>query len=241
MAGKSFLIDTTLCTGCRGCQIACKSWNRNGAEIPRNRGGHQNPMDLDGETFKLVRFTERRTGAPDETPVWYFFADQCRHCLYPDCKDASEAYVTGGVIQDEASGAVLYTEKIRKAAFEDVRGICPYDIPRQTSDGLTVKCNMCIDRIANGLSPACVLACPSGAMQFGERDEILGLGRARVQGLKSRYPKAHLVDEQWVRVVFLMVDDPAEYREYAVSKPRGMTRKLALRRLLRSAVAALNV
>jgi formate dehydrogenase iron-sulfur subunit len=147
---------------------------------------------------------------------------------------AAEAYVSGGVIQDEASGAVIYTEKIRKAAFDDVRGICPYDTPRQNSGGLAVKCNMCIDRIANDLAPACVLACPSGAMQFGERDEILDLGRAPVQTLKPKYPNAHLVDEQWVRVIFLMVDDPVRYHEYAVSKPRGMDRKLALRRMLRT-------
>ncbi len=234
MGGKSFLIDTSLCTGCRSCQIACKSWNQNGAGRPGNRGGHQNPVDLDGETFKLVRFSEPAADSPDEAPVWYFFSDQCRHCLYPDCKDAVEAYVADGVIHDEATGAVLYTEKARKAAFEDVRGICPYDIPRQASDGSIVKCTMCIDRISSGLDPACVLACPSGAMQFGGREEILALGQARVQALKPRYPKAHLEDEQWVRVIFLLVDEPARYYQAEASKGRGMSRKLALRRMLRS-------
>jgi formate dehydrogenase iron-sulfur subunit len=70
MAGKSFFIDTTLCTACRGCQVACKNWNRNGTVPTRNTGSHQNPPDLDGTTFKLVRFSEVET---DGRLAWYFF------------------------------------------------------------------------------------------------------------------------------------------------------------------------
>jgi formate dehydrogenase iron-sulfur subunit len=237
MDGKSFLIDTSRCMGCRSCQIACKSWNQKVASLPSNRGGHQNPIDLDGETFKLVRFSERPAETPGAAPAWYFFADQCRHCLVPECKDAIEGYVAGGVIQDAASGALVYTAKARQAVFADVRDTCPYDIPRQAADGRIVKCTMCIDRISNGLDPACVLACSSGALQFGGREEILKRGRARVQVLSQRYPKARLLDEDSVRTIFLVVDDPGRYHKNATADAtRGMNRKLALRRLLRLAL-----
>jgi len=239
MDGKGFLIDTSRCMGCRSCQIACKSWNQRSASLPANRGGHQNPNDLDGETFKLVRFSERPAETPGAAPAWYFFADQCRHCLDPDCKDAIEAYVTGGVIQHGASGAVVYTEKARQAAFADVRDVCPYDIPRQATDGRIVKCTMCIDRISKGLDPACVLACSSGALQFGDREEILKCGRARVKVLRQRHPKARLLDEESVRTIFIVMDAPSCYHKNATANPnRGMDRKLALRRLLRLALKA---
>ncbi|WP_028320648.1 4Fe-4S dicluster domain-containing protein [Desulfatiglans anilini] len=235
MDGKAMLIDTTRCTGCRACQVACKSWNQNGADSPSNRGSHQNPGDLDGQTFKLVRFKERPAEAPNSAPVWYFFSDQCRHCLSPDCKDAIEGYVSGGVIQDLETGAVVYTEKARLAAFQDVRDVCPYDIPRRTADGRIVKCTFCIDRISNGLLPACAVACPTGAIRFGDRDEILRLGHARVDALKPACPKTRLLDEDYVRVIFVVVDDPQRYHENAVARVNhGLTRSLALRRILRS-------
>src|SRR5512138_3421171 len=144
MAGKTFFIDTTRCTACRGCQVACKNWNRNGVSNTRNTGSHQNPPDLDGNTFKLVRFKEV---VNDGKLAWYFFPDQCRHCLEPPCKDAIESYTPGAVIQDSATGAVVYNEKTKAVPFQQVRESCPYDIPRQASDGRIVKCTMCIDRV----------------------------------------------------------------------------------------------
>ena len=127
---------------------------------------------MDGNTFKLVRFSEVET---DGKLAWYFFADQCRHCLEPPCKDAIEGYVDGGVELDEATGAIYYTPKAKEAPFDEVRSSCPYDIPRQAADGRVVKCTMCIDRVSNGLIPACVKICPTGAMNFGERDAMLAL------------------------------------------------------------------
>ena len=70
MSGKAFFIDTTLCTGCRGCQIACKQWNQLPATKTENRGSFQNPADLSFYTYKLVRFSEDVGG--DGKPVWYF-------------------------------------------------------------------------------------------------------------------------------------------------------------------------
>lgn len=231
MAGKSFFIDTTKCTACRGCQMACKNWNRNGASATKNTGSHQNPPDLDGNTFKLVRFSEV---ADNGKVAWYFFADQCRHCLQPPCKDAIEGYVDKGVIQDEATGAVVYLDKAKDAPSEEVQSSCPYDIPRKAGDGRFVKCTMCIDRVSNGLVPACVKICPTGAMNFGEREAMLAMAKERLEKLKIIHPKAQLLDADQVRVIFLVVDDPGKYHKNAVAGHSPyINRKLARRQLIK--------
>ena len=218
MAGKSIFIDTTRCIACRGCQIACKNWNQNGASATENLGSHQNPPDLDGNTFKLVRLSEVET---DGKVGFYFFPDQCRHCLEPPCKEVANGYEDESVIQDEATGAVVYTEKMKKAPFEEVRSSCPYNIPRLNAKSQTVKCTMCIDRISAGLRPACVKVCPAGSMNFGDRAEMLKLANDRLQGARDKYPKAQLLDHDQVRVIYLVADDPGKYHKNAIaSLPR---------------------
>ncbi len=211
--------------------MACKNWNRNGASQTKNTGSHQNPPDLDGNTFKLVRFSEVES---DGKLAWYFFADQCRHCLEPPCKDAIEGYVSEAVIKDEATGAVFYTEKAKEAPFDEVKTSCPYDIPRKAADGRIVKCTMCIDRVSNGLIPACVKICPTGAMNFGERDAMLTMANERMEKLKGAYPKAKILDADQVRVIFLVVDDPRKYHKNAVAGlGPAIDRRLARRQLLK--------
>ena len=238
MPDKSFFIDTTKCTACRGCQVACKQWNKLPATETHNRGSHQNPADLSFDTFKLVRFSEVVSGGRF---FWHFFPDQCRHCVDPPCKETADAYVSGAVIIDESTGAVVFTEKTRElyeSAFDDVRESCPYDIPRRDpATGLVSKCTMCLDRVQNGLFPACVKACPTGAMSFGDRDDILPLAQKRLALLKKKgYDKAGLLDDEDVRTVYLVADDPVLYHRFAVARnDTGITRKLALRKLFRPA------
>jgi formate dehydrogenase iron-sulfur subunit len=141
-------------------------------------------------------------------------------------------------VQDEATGAVVFNEKTRTVPFEEVQSACPYDIPRKAADGRIVKCTMCIDRISNGLKPACVKVCPTGAMSFGERDEMLKLAGEHLEKVKARHPKAQLIDANEVRVVYLVVDDPRKYHKNAIAGARqGVTRQLALRSLLKPAKA----
>jgi formate dehydrogenase iron-sulfur subunit len=226
MAGKSFFVDTTVCTACRGCQIACKNWNRNGASMTKNTGSHQNPPDLDGNTYKLVRFSEV---AKNGKVAWYFFADQCRHCIEPPCKDAIQGYVDGAVIHDEKTGAVVYNEKTREAPFDEVKDSCPYNIPRMAQDGRIVKCTMCLDRVSNGLLPACVKVCPTGAMNFGDRDEMMAMANKRLEQVKGKHPEAQLLNADDIRVIYLVVDDPTLYHEFAVASAfPGSKRKLAM-------------
>jgi formate dehydrogenase iron-sulfur subunit len=229
--GKSFFIDTTKCTACRGCQIACKQWNKRPAEKTINWGSHQNPRDLSFNTWKLVRFSE----VADEKVNWYFFPDQCRHCLQPPCKEVADGIAKGAIIQDEKTGAVVFNPKVKvkPADFEEIRKACPYNIPRFHSTAKVMgKCTMCIDRLKEGLLPACVKTCPTGAMNFGDRKEMLEKANKRLAEVKGVYKDAMLANPDDVRVIYLLADDPKKYHKFAVAENTiGITRKMALRRL----------
>ncbi|SHE98484.1 formate dehydrogenase iron-sulfur subunit [Desulfacinum infernum DSM 9756] len=209
---KAFLIDTSRCTACRGCQVACKEWHGLPANRTRQRGSHQNPPDLNAYNYKVVRFHEDLKGGNIR---WFFFPDQCRHCVDPPCKAEAEGYVEGAVVRDEATGAVVFTlltAKLSPQACEAVRSACPYDIPRRDEKtGRLTKCDMCIDRVAAGMAPACVKACPTGAMNFGERSEMLKLGERRLAQAKKVYPEAALVDADTVHTVFLVPDPRVDF------------------------------
>jgi formate dehydrogenase iron-sulfur subunit len=214
--GKSFLVDTTRCTACRGCQVACKQWNGLPGTKTTQRGTYQNPEDTSAETWRLVRFSEGRK--EDGKPYWYFFTDACRHCIAPPCKMVGDGTDETAIVQDDATGAVLFTEKTKGLPFEDVRASCPYDIPRQDAATKVMrKCTMCFDRLGAGMIPACAQSCPTGALVFGDRDEILKQAEARVAALKKSYPKAMAVDPTDVRVIFIVTDDPKKYHKSAAA------------------------
>ena len=208
--GKSIMVDVSRCTGCRGCQIACKQWNELPATETRQTGSYQNPPDMNADTWKVVRFHDGR--GEDGKPYWNFFSDMCRHCLAPGCLSGA---VGDEMIQDEETGAVVYVGDTSQSDFDIALESCTYHIPRRDEKtGPLRKCVMCIDRIKDGLKPACVASCPTGAMEFGERDEILKKVEARVAELKKTFPKAKAVDPNDVRVIYIITDDPAHYAEY---------------------------
>jgi formate dehydrogenase iron-sulfur subunit len=233
MAGKSFFIDTTKCTACRGCQAACKQWNQNPGTKTIQRGTYQNPPDLSTATFKLVRFSDAAATSGD--PKWYFFPDQCRHCLYPLCKMAADRKAKGAVILDARTRAVIFNPavKISPEDFKEIREICPFDIPRYDKKlGGMAKCTMCLDRVSEGMLPACVKACPTGAMQFGDRDNIRMMAENRLDEVKNVHRRASLLYPEAVRVIFLVKDDPEKYHQFAAKENTVViTRKMALKRL----------
>jgi formate dehydrogenase iron-sulfur subunit len=210
------MVDTSRCTACRGCQVACKQWNMLPGTKTKQLGTYQNPQDLSAETWKLVRFAE---GIKDDgKPYWYFFSEQCRHCIEPPCLDTIGGYVPDGVVRDKATGAVIFTAKSKDAPFEEVREACPYNIPRQDSKTkVLAKCTMCLDRITNNRLPSCVQSCPTNALVFGERDAIVEMVKKRVEELKKIYPKAKALNPDEVRVIYIVTDDPKKYHEFAVA------------------------
>ena len=202
---KAFLIDTSKCIFCKACQVACKQWNELPAERTTNRGSHQNPPDLSAVTWTLVRVKEATSNGK---VGWLFFKDQCRHCVDPPC--LMSASVPGSIYKDKDTGAVVYTEKTKYESFEDI--MCPYNIPRQDPNtGRLFKCTMCIDRVKNGLLPACVKACPTGALQFGDRDEMLALGQQRLKAVKAVHRNAELVDVDEVSAFYLLTEEQDLY------------------------------
>jgi len=230
MPGKSFFIDTTVCTACRACQVACKQWHDLPAEKTENRGTFQNPADLSFNTYKLVRFSEVMV---DGKIKWLFFADQCRHCLEPPCEMTAED--SKAIFRDSTTGAVIYTANTKQVDAQAVIDSCPYNIPRAAKDGTLAKCDMCLDRVENGLLPACVKTCPTGAMNFGDREEMLALARKRLSKVKETNPTAQLLDPDDVRVIYLVTEEPNLYHTFAVASNAafGISRKVALKRLVR--------
>lgn len=158
MAKMAKLIDTSLCQGCKACQVACKQWNKLAPVTITeglNYGSYQNPPSLSWHTWAMVRFTEVPNEATGKVH-WAFNKDSCRHCPEPFCM----AYcpVEGAITKDADTGAVvIHSELCGDCCAECVQG-CPYDIPRLETeldeDGDIVatysrayKCRMCIDRI----------------------------------------------------------------------------------------------
>jgi formate dehydrogenase iron-sulfur subunit len=235
---KAFFIDTTVCTACRGCQVACKQWHDQPAEATTNRGTYENPPDLSFDTFKLVRMREE---VIDGQLRWLFFPEQCRHCIEPPCAEA--AGDPEAIYRDSATGAVIYTAKTRELDPESVRESCPYNIPRAAKDGTIAKCDMCHDRVINGLLPACVKTCPTGAMNFGDLEEMSALAKSRLAQVKAKFPQARLVDVGEVRVMYLVAFDPKKYFEYALGPKTtgsGITRHAALRRMVQPFTRAVS-
>ena len=215
MSGYSILVDTSKCTACRGCQVACKQWNQLPGTKTKNVGTHENPIDLSYATYKTVRFAEGDK-PKSKKPYWHFFTEQCRHCISPGCMSSAEH---DEIVQDEKTGAVIYTDKTKNLKYDTVRGDCPYDIPRQNPQSKVLqKCTLCNDRVKNGMVPACVKACPTGTLTFGARDKMLAEAKKRVAELKKAYPKAQAINPDDVRVIYIVKDDPKTYWKFAAGR-----------------------
>jgi formate dehydrogenase iron-sulfur subunit len=156
--------------------------------------------------------------------------------MSPPCKEVADGKVKGAIMQDEKTGAVVFNPKVKvkPADFKEIREACPYDIPRfQSSIGIMGKCTMCFDRTKEGLLPACVKTCPTGAMSFGDRKDMLENANKRLAEVKGQYKEAMLANVDDVRVIYLLIDDPKRYHKFAVAENMvGITRKMAIKRLL---------
>ncbi|HEY0720487.1 MAG TPA: formate dehydrogenase subunit beta [Gammaproteobacteria bacterium] len=183
------LIDVTTCIGCKACQVACMEWNDVRDEIGTNVGVYDNPPDLSGASWTVMRYTEHEENGKLE---WLIRKDGCMHCADPGCLKACPA--PGAIIQ-YANGIVDFHEENCIGCGYCITG-CPFNVPRiSKKDGKAYKCTLCSDRVAVGMEPACIKACPTGALQFGSKERMKMYAEERIVDLKSRgFEQAGLYD-----------------------------------------------
>ncbi len=198
MARKAFLIDTTRCTACRGCQVACKQWNNIPAEGTVNRGSYENPPQLTPQTYNQIRFIETEKSGDLR---WLFMNKRCLHCGDAGCMKVCPS---AGALYRTPEGLVGFDAAKCIGCNYCING-CPFDVPRYTEDKKVTKCHGCIDRVSNGLAPACVKTCPTGCLQFGDRDKLISA--AKEKG-KSVYAEKDL---DGLGVLYILDDTPGTY------------------------------
>jgi formate dehydrogenase iron-sulfur subunit len=234
-----FFTDTTVCIGCKACEVACKQWNdlpADGAE-PVAGNSYDYTGRLSASTWRHVRFIEETVmptsavavgdGLPDlvdmaETQLpsldsWLFMSDVCKHCTNAGCMDACP---TGAIIRTEFDTIVIQPDVCNGCGY--CIPACPFGVPsRDPVDGRAAKCTLCYDRLQDGLEPACAKACPTDSIIFGEYDEIVQLAKGRVGRLHERgiesaylYGAADPPDEELaggLGAFFLLTQPPERY------------------------------
>jgi formate dehydrogenase iron-sulfur subunit len=206
------LIDVSRCIGCKACQAACLEWNDLREEVGVNVGVYDNPHDLTANSWTLMRFSE--VEQPNGDLEWLIRKDGCMHCEDPGCLKACPA---PGAIVQYSNGIVDFVSENCIGCGYCVKG-CPFDIPRiSAADHKAYKCTLCSDRVAVGQAPACAKACPTQAIYFGSKDDMIEHAEKRVVDLKSRgYEKAGLYDPPGVggtHVMYVLhhADKPSLY------------------------------
>jgi formate dehydrogenase beta subunit len=187
------LIDTTTCIGCKACEVACQEWNDLPPETVGETGTYQTLPDLTAQFWNLIRFNEHET---DQGLRWLMRKDQCMHCTEPGCLVACPA---PGAIVQYANGIVDFNQDQCIGCGYCITG-CPFNVPKFAPGAQRVyKCTLCVDRVANGLQPACVKACPTSCLQFGTKDDMLQIAATRVEQLKANgFADAVVYDPQGV-------------------------------------------
>lgn len=183
---KTFLIDTTKCTGCRGCQVACKQWNQLKAEktVFFSGEGYQNPPAMSEYTFTRIKFRDYQKNGQNE---FAFYKEMCMHCNEPACASVCPV----GAFVKTPEGPVVYNAG-RCIGCRFCMIACPFGIPKyewSKAFPLVKKCTGCYSRIKEGLEPACATACPT-AISYGTRDEMIMEAQKRLKNKPQRYFQA---------------------------------------------------
>ena len=180
-----FFTDTTVCIGCKACEVACKEWN----QLPATDGGantlsgqsYDNTRQLDGIHWRHVKFVEQFP-ADREGGRWLMMSDVCKHCVQAGCL---EVCPTGAIIRTEFDTVVIQSNVCN--GCRDCIAACPFGvIGTNPVSGTAQKCTLCYDRMQVGLTPACAKACPTGSIQFGPIASLRRTARARVERLQGQ-------------------------------------------------------
>jgi len=180
------LVDLGRCIGCRGCQVACKNWNQLSAEKTTFFAGpaYQNPKDLSDRTFTYIQYFEL-PGNADKPVELRMVKRQCLHCIEPACANACIV----GALQKTEGGPVVYDED-KCMGCRYCMLACPFSVPTyewSRTLPLIRKCTFCVDRQEAGLKPSCVTTCPTGALHYGPRDELVKEAHRRIEASGGKY------------------------------------------------------
>lgn len=193
-AAYGFLTDTTLCIGCKACEVACKQWNQLPADSyygPLHLTGfsYDNTVDLGATTWRHVAFVERETSSG---VAWLMLSDVCKHCVHAGCMDACP---TGAIIRSEF-GTIVIQDSICNGCGYCIPA-CPFGVPQlDHHDGGSHKCTLCYDRLLGGLQPACAKACPTESIRFGLVDELRTEGQVRTETLRAQGVDAYFYGDE---------------------------------------------
>ncbi|HZC13262.1 MAG TPA: 4Fe-4S dicluster domain-containing protein [Thermoleophilaceae bacterium] len=214
-----FFTDTSVCIGCKACEVACKEWN----QLPEKEDelgflgqSLDNTGELNGATWRHVQFIDN---VPDETmgegngKAFLLMSDVCKHCKHAACL---EVCPTGAIIRTEFD-TVFIQEDVCNGC-RDCIAACPYDVIDIDEDSdVARKCTLCYDRLQGGMEPACAKACPTDSIQFGPLDELRARAKKRekqlhAQGLKEA--NLYGADDDvygGLNAFFLLMDEPEAY------------------------------
>jgi formate dehydrogenase iron-sulfur subunit len=229
-----FYTDTTVCIGCKACEVACKQWNQLPADGFHWTGNsYDNTGELSATSWRHVKFIEQFTPPPppeggsagsrvalDLVPAaprenrWLMMSDVCKHCVTAPCQQACP---TGAILHNEFENVYIQPDICNGCSY--CIAACPFGvITRASFDGHSHKCTLCYDRQRDGLVPACAKACPTASIQFGPIDELRRRARQRVEELHRRgVTGAHLYGDapgetySGLNSFYLLVDRPSVY------------------------------
>ena len=217
---KGFFTDTTLCIGCKACEVACKQWNQLPDDGLRFTGmSYDNTVALGASTWRHVAFIERPVALSTQDAgafSWLFSSDVCKHCARAGCL---ESCPTGAIVRTEFDSVYVQPDVCNGCGYCVVN--CPFGvIDRREEDGRAWKCTLCYDRLKNDLEPACAKACPTDSIKFGDLEELRETAGARVarlreQGMQEAYlygaDAAAQPGTGGLNAFFLLVDRPEVY------------------------------
>jgi formate dehydrogenase iron-sulfur subunit len=214
-----FFTDTSVCIGCKACEIACKEWNQLPSDTSKGFLGDSldNTGTLDGQNWRHVKFIDN---VPDETlgvgdgKAFLLMSDVCKHCQHASCMDVCP---TGAIVRTEFD--TVFIQHSVCNGCRNCIAACPYDVIEIDPElDVARKCTLCYDRLQGGMEPACAKACPTESIQFGPLDELRETARKREaklheQGLLQANLYGH--DEQvygGLNAFFLLMDKPEVYK-----------------------------
>jgi formate dehydrogenase iron-sulfur subunit len=189
-------IDTSTCIGCKACEVACQEWNDlpNAQTAGPSHGTYQTLPTMTANFWNLIKF--REVESKEHGLQWLMRKDQCMHCDEPGCLEACPA--PGAIVQYVNGIVDVDPEKCIGCGLCETG--CPFDVPRYAqATNKMAKCTLCVDRVSVGLEPACIKACPTGCLQFGDKTALVEAAKHRVEQLQADgFAQAAYYDPQGV-------------------------------------------